>query len=73
MRLRTIDQPSHILHDGEILGYADPIDGQYVLRVTVTLELPIIANSTSTQSKKSTKPMTFNFGIHVWDIWDTEA
>ncbi len=33
MWLRTTDQPSQIVHDGEILGYADPIDGQYIFRV----------------------------------------
>ncbi len=54
--MQTTDQPSQILHDGEMLGYADPIDGQYVFRVKKTSELPIIANSTSPESKKDTKP-----------------
>ncbi len=54
--LQTTDQPSQILHNGEILGYADPIDGQYILRLKKSSELPIIANSTSPQPKKSTKP-----------------
>ncbi len=30
MWFQTTDQPFQILHNGEILGYADPIDGQYV-------------------------------------------
>ncbi len=44
------------MHDAEIPGYTDPIDGQYVFQVKKTSELPIIANSTSSQPKKSTKP-----------------
>ncbi len=56
MRLQTNDQPSQILHDREILGYADLIDSQYVLWVKKTLEQLIIGNSTSPQPKKSTKP-----------------
>ena len=48
MWLRTTDQPSQILHDGTILGYADPIDGQYIFRLKENLELPVIANSADT-------------------------
>ena len=33
MWFRTSNQPSQILHDGAILGYADPIGGQYVFRL----------------------------------------
>ncbi len=54
--LRTTDQASQILHDEEILGYADPIDRQYVPRVKKTSELFIIANSTSSPPKESNKP-----------------
>ncbi len=56
MWLQTTDKPSQNLHDGEILGYVDAIDGQYVLWVKETSELPIIANSTSPKTKKGTKP-----------------
>ncbi len=56
MCLRTTDQPFQILHDGEILGYADPIDGQYVFQLKKTSESPIIVKSTSPLEKKSTKP-----------------
>ncbi len=62
--LQTTDQPSQILHDVEILGYTDPIDGQYVLRVKKTSELPIIANSSNPYSKKSTKPND----IKLWHL-----
>ena len=62
MWLQTTDQPFQILHDGEILGYADPIDGQYVFQLKKTSESPIIANSTSTPEKKSTKPQD----IELW-------
>ncbi len=44
------------MHDGEILRYADLIDGQCVSRVKETPKLPIIANSTISQAKKSIKP-----------------
>ena len=33
MWLQTSDRPSQILYDGTVLGYADPIDGQYVIRL----------------------------------------
>ncbi len=64
MWLQTNDQPFQILHDGEIPGYADPIDRQYVLRVKKTSELPIIAHSTSSHSKKSTKL----YDIKLWHL-----
>ncbi len=62
MWLQITDQPSQFLHDGEILEYGNPIDGQYVLRIKKTTELPIIANLTSPQSKKSTK-------LHDIKLW----
>lgn len=40
MWLRTADQPSQILHNGSILGYADLIDGQYVFRLQEDLDSP---------------------------------
>lgn len=40
MWLCTADQPSQILHNGSILGYADPIDGQYVFRLQEDLDSP---------------------------------
>ncbi len=61
MWLQTTDQPSQILYNGEILGNADPIDGQYILRVKKTSKLPIIVNSTSPQQKKSTKRHDIKF------------
>lgn len=49
MWLRTTDQPSQILHDRAILGYADLIDRQYFFRLRETSEPPAIA-------KKGAKP-----------------
>ncbi len=63
MWLQTTDPPFQILHDEEIQGYADLIDGQYILQVKETSELPIITNSTSSYSKKSIKPVRTTMGI----------
>ena len=60
MWLRTTDQPSQILHDGAILGYADPIDGQYVFRLKDNPEPPAIVNSADT--KRAAKPAD----IELW-------
>lgn len=56
MGLETIDDPSQILHDGELLWYWDHIDGRYIFWIKKTSELPIIANITSPQPKKSIEP-----------------
>ena len=62
MWLRTTDQPSQILHDGAILGYADPIDGQYVFRLKDNPEPPAIANTAET--KRVAKPAD----IELWHL-----
>ena len=49
MWLQTTDQPSEILHDETILGYADSIDGQYVFWLKDDLEPPVIANIAKTK------------------------
>lgn len=56
MCLQTTDQQFQILHDRAILGYADPIDRQYIFRLKETLKPPAIANLADTQPKKGTKP-----------------
>ncbi len=61
MWLQTIDQPSQILHDRAILGYADLIDGQYIFRLNQTLETPTIANSADIQPKREAKPGDIKF------------
>lgn len=55
MWLRTTDLPFQILHNGDILGYTDFIDGQYVFRLRKTSEPPAIANLADTQQKKKVK------------------
>lgn len=57
-------QPFQILHNGTILGYADPIDGKYVFRLKEYLELPAIANSADTQPKNEAKPGD----IELWHL-----
>lgn len=54
MWLWTTDQPSQILNNGTILEYADFVEGQYVFRLKVILELPAIPNLADT--KKEAKP-----------------
>ncbi len=56
MWLQTTDQPSQILHNRAILGYANLIDGQYIFRLKQTLETPTIANSADIQPKREVKP-----------------
>ena len=56
MWLRTTDQPSQILHDGAILGYADPIAGQYVFRLKETLKFPVFVNSADIKPKEAARP-----------------
>ena len=62
MWLRTTDQPSQILHNGDILGYADLIDGQYVFRLRETSESPAIVNLADAQPKKKANPRD----IELW-------
>ena len=55
MGLQIMNQPSQILYDRAILGYADFIDGQYVFRLKQSLKTPTIANLADIQSKKDAK------------------
>ena len=64
MWLRTTDQLSQILHNGDILGYADPIDGQYIFRLKEAFELPAFANSKDVEPKKEAKPED----IELWHL-----
>ena len=58
--LKTTDQPSQILHDEAILGYADFIDGQYVFWLKDNPKLPAIANSADTKGE------TKSADIELW-------
>lgn len=70
MWLRTTDQSSQILHNGDILGYADPIDGQFVFQLKYTLESTVFANSADKEPKKEAKPgdiELWHFSTRVWE------
>ena len=60
MWLQTTDHPSRILHDGAILRYADPSDGQYIFWLKDSLKPPTITNTAKT--KRVAKPAN----IELW-------
>ena len=64
MWLQTTNQPSQILHDGVILGYADSIAGQYVFRLKKTLKSPVFINSADTKPKETARPEN----IELWHL-----
>ena len=56
MWLWTTDQLSQILHNGDILSYADLIDRQYVFRLKEAFKLPSFTDSADVEPKKGAKP-----------------